>query len=109
MRGRHVRCCGPRVGGLTLLEAHLPSSIASRRASPPSIRRDGIAPDRSARVAAALDGHDAELRASLIGACMMGLALTRYVMSVEPLASASRDDVERLFEPVLRRLVEPPP
>jgi hypothetical protein len=70
--------------------------------------RDEVMCDRTASVAATLDGPDAELRAALIGACMMGLGMARYLVAIEPLASASREDVERLFAPVLRALAEPP-
>ena len=73
-----------------------------------AIVRDEVMCDRTASVAATLEGPDAELRASLLGACMMGLSMARYVMEVEPLASASREDVERLLTPALRALVEPP-
>ena len=73
-----------------------------------TIVRDEVMCDRTASVAATLEGDDAELRAGLIGACMMGLSLARYVIEIEPLASASRSDVERLFLPAIRALVEPP-
>ena len=74
-----------------------------------AIVRDEVMCDRTASIAATLGGQDAELRASLFGACVMGLAMSRYVIAVEPLASASREDVERIYLPVLRALVGPPP
>jgi AcrR family transcriptional regulator len=72
-----------------------------------AVMRDQVMSERAASVAAALDGPDAELRAALIGACMMGLGMARYLVEAEPLASASREDVERLFTPVLRALIDP--
>lgn len=73
------------------------------------IMRDEVMCDRAAAVASTLEGDEAELRASLFGACMMGLGLSRYLMELEPLASASREDVHRLMEPVLRALVDARP
>jgi AcrR family transcriptional regulator len=45
------------------------------------------------RIAARLDTPDAELRAELAAAQLVGVAMLRYVIKVEPLASA---DVERI-------------
>ena len=53
-------------------------------------------------------GEDAELRASLLGACMIGLGMARYVLELPGLADAPREDVVRLMEPALRALVDPP-
>ncbi|MCW2616181.1 MAG: transcriptional regulator, TetR family [Frankiales bacterium] len=72
------------------------------------IMRDEVMCDRAAGIAAILGGDDAELRAGLIGACMMGLGLSRYVFELPGVATASRADLERLMEPVLRALVDPP-
>ena len=72
------------------------------------VMRDEVMCERQAAVAAAMEGPDAELRAALFGACMMGLGMARHVLQVEPVASASREDVERLFLPVLQALVHPP-
>jgi hypothetical protein len=36
---------------------------------------------------------------------MMGLAMSRYLLEVEPIASASREDIERLIAPLLRSLL----
>jgi len=77
---------------------------------PPSleIMRDQVMCDRKAAVAAQLDGPDAELRAGLFAACMMGLGMSRYLIKLEPVASASPEDLQRLMQPVLRALIEPP-
>lgn len=45
------------------------------------------------RIAARLDAPDAELRAELAAAQLVGVAMLRYVIRVEPLASA---DIERI-------------
>ena len=70
--------------------------------------RDEVMCERVAGVARTLGGDDAELRAGLIGACMMGLTMARYLLEIEPVASASRADLERLLEPALRALSDPP-
>lgn len=46
-------------------------------------------------LAAALDRPDAELRATLAGSQVIGLIMIRYVVGVEPLASASADVLVR--------------
>lgn len=54
----------------------------------------GIVQERAiAAVAASTDQPEAELRASLIGSTMLGLAVARHVLGVEPIASL---DEERL-------------
>lgn len=54
-----------------------------------------------------IDVPDAELRASLIGAQMVGLAMARYVVEIEPLASADPEMVVRIIAPALRSLLTP--
>lgn len=72
------------------------------------VMRDEVMCERASAVARTIGGDDAELRAGLIGACLMGLGLTRYVLEVPAVADASHEDVQRLMEPVLRALVDPP-
>jgi AcrR family transcriptional regulator len=55
------------------------------------------------RVAAALPQPDARLRASLVGSQMSGLVLLRYVIGVEPLASADPDTVVAAVAPTVQR------
>ncbi len=73
-----------------------------------AVMRDEVMCERAEGVARTLGGDDAELRAGLIGACMMGLGMARYLIEMPAVAGASREDVERLMEPVLRALVDPP-
>lgn len=51
---------------------------------------------------------DASLRAELVGSHLMGLALARYVVRIEPLASASPETIARWVGPGLQRYVEAP-
>jgi AcrR family transcriptional regulator len=47
-------------------------------------------------------GHpDAQLRASLIAAQLIGIAMLRHVLRVETLAKATRDDIVALVAPVI--------
>lgn len=55
------------------------------------------------RIAAALDRPDAELRATLCGSQLVGLAMVRYVVKVEPLASADPETIVRMIAPTLQR------
>lgn len=54
------------------------------------------------RIAASIDTNDAELRASLAASQIVGLMLTRYVLKVEPLASADVEELVARVGPVLQ-------
>ncbi|MDP9434742.1 MAG: TetR family transcriptional regulator [Actinomycetota bacterium] len=55
----------------------------------------------------ALPGPDAPLRASLVAAHMLGVAVARYVLHLEPLASADAATVARQVGPALQRYLTP--
>jgi len=55
------------------------------------------------RIAEALDLPDRELRVTLAAGQLLGAALLRYVVRVEPLASASDDQVVALVAPAIQR------
>jgi AcrR family transcriptional regulator len=73
------------------------------------VMRDEVMCERIEAVAGTIGGPDAELRAGLVGACLIGLSVARHLLEVEPVASASPDDLVRLLEPALRALVEGEP
>jgi AcrR family transcriptional regulator len=54
-------------------------------------------------LARAIDQPDAALRATLAGSQLIGLALARYVVAVEPLASAPPEVLVRALAPTLQR------
>jgi AcrR family transcriptional regulator len=55
-------------------------------------------------VIARVTGHpDARLRAALVGAQLIGIAMLRHVLRVEPLASARPDDVVPLVVPAIEQ------
>jgi AcrR family transcriptional regulator len=51
----------------------------------------------------ALGAPDAELRATLMGAQFIGLAMVRYIARIEPLASASVDELVAAIGPSMQR------
>ncbi|MFD3548933.1 TetR family transcriptional regulator [Streptomyces sp. NPDC058655] len=55
------------------------------------------------RVAADLEVPDPTFRAELAASHMVGIAILRYVVQVEPLASADPEDIIRLVAPTLQR------
>ena len=50
-----------------------------------------------------IDVPDARLRAVLVGSHLIGLAMARYVVKIEPLASADIETVIRLVAPTIQR------
>ena len=50
---------------------------------------------------------DAPMRGALITAQLGGLIATRNVMHIEPLASASDDDIVAFYGPIVQRLIDP--
>lgn len=56
-----------------------------------------------ARVATVLDVPDAALRATLMGSQLVGLAIARYLLRIEPLASANAATVAAWVAPTLQR------
>ncbi|GLX20536.1 MULTISPECIES: TetR family transcriptional regulator [Streptomyces] len=55
------------------------------------------------RIAADLDVPDPTFRAELAASHMVGIAILRYVVQVEPLASADQEDIVALVAPTLQR------
>ncbi len=53
------------------------------------------------RLADAIGGHDASLKAGAAGATIAGLFFTRYVLRIEPVASMTKNEVVAYFTPAL--------
>lgn len=68
----------------------------------PMIIRDVVAHT----IADALAGDDRDLRATLIGAQLFGMAMARYVLRLEPLADTAIDEVVSRYAPSLQRLMD---
>lgn len=61
-----------------------------------------------APAAALIGGEEAELRATLVGGHLLGLAVVRYLIEVEPVASATPSQLLRLVAPALQRYLAGP-
>jgi len=59
-----------------------------------------------AHLAGAIETPDADLRAAAIASQVMGLLFLRYVLRVEPIASAAPAEVVALIGPTLQRYVD---
>ncbi len=71
--------------------------------------RDFLSRQIVPRLAAAIDAPtpaEAELRATAVAAQVLGLLLARYVLRVEPIASATRAEVAALIAPTIQRYVD---
>ena len=72
-----------------------------------SVLREFISRGPLSKVAATLDGPDARLRVELAMAQVMGVLVSRYVLRLEPLASASKDEVVAYLGPTIQRYLTP--
>lgn len=79
----------------------LRSAMANEQAA--TMLREFLTSALLGRVAAALDLPDATLRANLVGTQMVGLAVLRYAVKVEPLASADHDTLAAAIGPTIQR------
>jgi AcrR family transcriptional regulator len=71
---------------------------------------DGLAGGGLVRLIEALDQSQPRLRAALIGSELLGLAMARYVIRLEPIASANIDSLVAWYAPTVQRyLTEPLP
>jgi len=59
------------------------------------------------RVAGMIGVPDARMRSALITSYLMGVAIMRYGVRLEPLASASDEEVIRMVAPVIQDLLDP--
>ena len=58
------------------------------------------------RVVAAVGVPDARMRVAVISSYLVGIAATRYLLRIEPLASASDDEVVALVGPAIKVLID---
>lgn len=59
------------------------------------------------RVVASLGIPDARMRVALISSYLVGVCTTRYLLRLEPLASASEDEVVAMVAPAIQALLDP--
>jgi hypothetical protein len=73
-----------------------------------ALMREFVTREVLGRLARALELDKPQLRASLAASQLIGLAMVRYVVKVEPLASASTDDVVAWIGPTVQRYLTDP-
>ncbi len=88
------------------LLALLRSLHTSDRAA--TMMREFVSRELLARVAPTLSGRDRELRATLAVSHLIGVAVMRYVVHLEPIASASPGSLARRIGPTIQRYFDGP-
>lgn len=88
------------------LIATLRNAATDERAA--AVVRRIFAEQVAAPLSAALGGPDVERRAGLIGSQMLGMALCRYILKIEPLVSATPEQLITALEPTVRHYLEDP-
>jgi AcrR family transcriptional regulator len=73
-----------------------------------ALMRDFVSREVLSRIARALDLGQPQLRASLVATQLVGLAMLRYVVRIEPIASARADDIVAWLGPTLQRYLTDP-
>jgi AcrR family transcriptional regulator len=73
-----------------------------------ALTRDFVSREILARVAQALELDDPQVRASLAASQLIGIAMLRYVVKVEPLASAPTAELAAWIGPTLQRYFTDP-
>jgi AcrR family transcriptional regulator len=73
-----------------------------------ALMREFVTREVLGRLARALELDKPQLRASLAASQLIGRAMVRYVVKVEPLASASTDDVVAWIGPTVQRYLTDP-
>jgi len=65
-----------------------------------------IAAEVTGAIAPRLTGPDPHLRAELIASHVVGLAMARFVLGIEPIASAREDEIAVWLAPNVQRLID---
>jgi AcrR family transcriptional regulator len=73
-----------------------------------ALLREFVTREVLGRLARALELDQPQLRAALVASQLVGLAMIRYVVRVEPLASARTDDLVAWLGPTLQRYLTDP-
>jgi AcrR family transcriptional regulator len=87
--------------GQSPLLALIRSAVADKDAA--AMLREFITEEVLGQIAHRLGSPDARLRATLVGSQIIGLAMARYIVKVEPLASAPAAQVVEAIGPTLQR------
>ena len=89
-----------------VLVAMLRAAATSERAA--TLLREFIGSQVLSRVADALGVEDAQLRVTLMSSQLIGIAMLRYILRYEPLASAPAETVVAAYAPTLQRYLTAP-
>jgi AcrR family transcriptional regulator len=83
----------------------LPAMLGSVLTNPEGARmfREFLTEELFGKIAASLPVDRPQLRASLAASQMVGVAMCRYVVRIEPIASADIDDLVPLLAPTIQR------
>jgi AcrR family transcriptional regulator len=73
-----------------------------------AMMREFISREVLARLAQALEVDQPQLRASLAASSLIGLAIVRYVVKLEPLASTPSDQIAKWVGPAVQRYLTDP-
>jgi AcrR family transcriptional regulator len=92
-------------GGSALLGV-IRSVVSNENAA--AVMREFISREVLGRIARALELDHPQLRAALAGSQIIGLAMLRYVVQVEPMASATSDEIVAWVGPTLQRYLTDP-
>jgi AcrR family transcriptional regulator len=87
--------------GQSPLLALIRSAVADKDAA--AMLREFITEEVLGPIARRLGSPDAQLRATLVGSQLIGLAMARYIIRVEPLASAPPAQVAAVVGPTIQR------
>jgi AcrR family transcriptional regulator len=88
------------------LLALIRSAVATDDAA--ALLREFVSREVLGRVARTLEVDDPRLRASLAASTLIGLAMLRYVVRVEPITSARPDDIATWLGPTVQRYLSEP-
>lgn len=83
------------------MQALLRSAVGSENIA--HLIRDALARLIFGPVSALVEAPDAQLRISLVASQLVGLAMGRYVLELEPLAKAPADDIVAKVAPTIQR------
>jgi AcrR family transcriptional regulator len=82
------------------------SVVGNERAA--EMMREFVSREVVGRLAEALERDQPEVRASLVASQLVGLAMLRYVIKLEPLASASSEQIATWLGPTIQRYFTDP-
>jgi AcrR family transcriptional regulator len=75
-------------------------------ASQETLVRDYVDREITGRLVSLLDGPDAEMRAGMVNVQLLGLTVARYLLRLEPIASAPVDALVSRFGPLIQEIVD---